>query len=126
MTTIGIIGLLLIVGPIYLVYRLIKWGVRAAKEQYDYRPRHYRPHHYEDNDEEETLATQEPYDPSSDRYRTIAKTSVVNRNRVYISNRKYYSETTFMITYQDGTRRAMTVRDGTEKFDHYMSFLEEM
>jgi len=39
-------------------------------------------------------------------------------------NGSFYTETTFMLYYKDGTHKAVTIRNGTSEYDQYMSKLE--
>lgn len=56
----------------------------------------------------------------------IEKTKMVSTNphptgRI---NGSFYVETTFMLYMKDGSKRAVTVKNGTMEYDNYMSKLE--
>ena len=104
LTTIGLVVLALVSLVIWGVYKLIKYIFSSIGDGISTR-------HYSN---------------SMARYRArVLKTKVLSRNKKFISNRKYYHETTFMIYYTDGTHTAQTIEDGTGLYDSYMSKLED-
>ena len=52
---------------------------------------------------------------------SIAKTTIVQRRKVFDSNRKYHYETTFMIYFKNDTKAALTVLDGSYHYDVLLS-----
>lgn len=56
----------------------------------------------------------------------IEKTKVVSTNPHSTGriNGSFYIETTFMLYMKDGSKKAVTVKNGTMEYDNYMSKLE--
>ena len=54
---------------------------------------------------------------------SIAWTSIVEKRKVFDSNRKYHYETTFMIHFKNGKQAALTVQNGSYHYDVLMSGL---
>ena len=56
----------------------------------------------------------------------IKKTKVVSTNPHSTGrmNGSFYIETTFMLYMKDGSKKAVTVKNGTMEYDNYMSKLE--
>ena len=104
LTAIGWIVLALLFFVIRGIYKLLKYIFRSVGDEISIRR----------------------YSSSTARFEAqILKTKILNRNKKFISNRKYYHETTFMIYYTDGTHTAQTIENGTGLYDNYMSKLEE-
>ena len=56
---------------------------------------------------------------------SIAKTNIISRRKVFDSNRKYHYETTFMIYFNDNSKSALTVQDGSYHYDFMLGKLED-
>ena len=56
----------------------------------------------------------------------ISKTKILTTAPHYTGrlNGSFYTETTFMLYYHDGTHKAVTDKNGTSEYNHYMSKLE--
>lgn len=57
---------------------------------------------------------------------TILRTKILSENLRYTGrlNGSFYTETTFMLYYTDGSHKAVTVKNGTMEYNSYMSKLE--
>lgn len=57
---------------------------------------------------------------------TVLKTKILatNSHHTCRMNGYFYTETTFMVYFKDGTHKAVTIKNGTSEYDLYMSKLE--
>lgn len=57
---------------------------------------------------------------------TVLKTKILATNPHHTGrmNGYFYTETTFMVYFKDGTHKAVTIKNGTSEYDLYMSKLE--
>ena len=56
----------------------------------------------------------------------VLKTKILATNPHHTgrTNGYFYTETTFMVYFKDGTHKAVTIKNGTSEYDLYMSMLE--
>ncbi len=109
MSTVLLVVLVVIVLFLYGVYRLLKWILKRIKKSL--KDRKYA------KDYARAVREAAEFEAS------IVKTNIIDRRKVFDSNRKYHYETTFMIYFKNNKKAALTVQDGSYQYDAFMSKL---
>lgn len=105
-TTLSIIALI-----VYGIYRMLKLILKKTRKSIRYR-RRVKEYKRAECEAVEFVAS-------------IDRTSIIDRRKVFDSNRKYHYETTFMIFFKNYKKTALTVKDGSHQYDALMSRLED-
>ena len=125
MSTFVLIVLAIICFVVWAIYKLIKLLILGIRDEVnDARYARRRNKEAEHAAITRARAAQDAATARANWNAWVTKTTILHTERRFISNRKYYIVTTFMVYYADDTREAHTVNNDSDEFDRYMSKLD--